>query len=58
MRQRFDIADIIIKTEMVIKCKIEKNKNTNLNPQSGLNNGLRTDLVIARRRNRCRCRVC
>ena len=32
MRQRFDIADIIIKTEMVIKCKIEKNKNTNLNP--------------------------
>ena len=32
MRQRFDIADIIIKTEMVIKWKIEKNKNTNLNP--------------------------
>ena len=26
MRQRFDIADIIIKTEMVIKWKIEKNK--------------------------------
>ena len=32
MRQRFDIADIIIKTEMVIKWKIEENRNTNLNP--------------------------
>ena len=32
MRQRFDIADIIIKTEMVIKWKIEEDKNTNLNP--------------------------
>jgi len=32
LRQRFDIADIIIKTEMVIKRKIKKNKNTNLNP--------------------------
>jgi len=31
MRQHFDIADIL-KTEMVIKWKIEKNKNTNLNP--------------------------
>ena len=32
MRQRFDIADIILKTKMVIKWNIEKNKNTNLNP--------------------------
>ena len=32
MRQRFDIADIIIKTEMMIKWETEKNKNTNLNP--------------------------
>jgi len=32
MRERFDIADIIIKTDMVIKWKIEKNKNTDVNP--------------------------
>ena len=28
----FDIAEFIIKTEMVVQWKIEKNKNTNLNP--------------------------